>query len=82
MTQLVTRVSDDLVVAVDDLVEAGIVRNRSEAVRQALAEFVDRRRRDAIGARIAQGYRDLPQADTEVGWSDEATAQMIADEPW
>jgi hypothetical protein len=27
-------------------------------------------------------YRQRPRADAEVGWSDEATARMIAEEPW
>lgn len=82
MAQLVTRVEDRLAAAVDELVEAGIVASRSEAVRLGLERLVDRCRRDAIGARIAQGYRDLPQDDADDAWSDEASVRMIAEEPW
>ena len=82
MAQLVTRVEDRLAAAVDELVAAGIVASRSEAVRLGLERLVDRCRRDEIGARIAQGYRDLPQGDAEVAWADEASVGMIAEEPW
>jgi Arc/MetJ-type ribon-helix-helix transcriptional regulator len=82
MAQLVTRVEDDLAAAVDELVAAGVVANRSEAVRLGLERLVDRFRRDATGAQIIEGYRLAPQADDEVAWADDASVQMIADEPW
>jgi len=82
MAQLVTRVEDRLAAAVDELVDAGIVASRSEAVRLGLERLVDRCRRDEIGARIARGYRDLPQDEAGVGWADESSVRMIAEEPW
>ncbi|MCP3857634.1 MAG: ribbon-helix-helix protein, CopG family [Actinomycetia bacterium] len=82
MAQLVTRVEDDLAAAVDRLVEAGVVASRSEAVRLGLERLVDRCRRDEIGARITRGYRECPQSDGEVGWADESSMRMIAEEPW
>ena len=82
MAQLVTRVDDELAAAVDELVETGAVASRSEAVRVALEQLVDRHRRRAVGARIAAGYSTTPQTDREVGWADEASVRMIADEPW
>jgi Arc/MetJ-type ribon-helix-helix transcriptional regulator len=82
MAQLVTRVEDDLAAAVDELVAAGVVANRSEAVRLGLERIVDRFRRDQIGARIVEGYRSVPQTADELGWVDDASVQMIADEPW
>ncbi len=82
MAQLVTRIDDELAAAVDDLVAAGVVANRSEAVRLGLRRLVDRHRREQIGARIVEGYRARPQHEADVGWADEATARMIADEPW
>jgi metal-responsive CopG/Arc/MetJ family transcriptional regulator len=56
--------------------------SRSEAVRVALQQLVDRYRRDVIGARIVAGYRERPQTEHEVGWVDEATTRMIAEESW
>lgn len=82
MPQLVTRVDDALVHAIDALVEEGAVASRSEAVRVALERFIDGHRRHEVGRRIVAGYRDRPQSDEEVGWSDKATEAMIADEPW
>jgi len=82
MAQLVTRVDDELAAAVDELVEAGAVASRSEAVRVALEQFVDRHRRRRLGAQIAAAYSAVPQTDSEVGWADEASVRMIAEEPW
>lgn len=82
MAQLVTRVNDDLAAAVDELVAAGVVASRSEAVRLGLERLVDRYRRDRIGAEIAEGYRRYPQDASEGAWADEASVRMISDEPW
>lgn len=82
MAQLVTRVDDELAGAVDELVAAGIVESRSEAVRIGLEGLIDRHRRAVIGARIAEGYRATPQTDAEVGWADASSIRMIAEEPW
>jgi Arc/MetJ-type ribon-helix-helix transcriptional regulator len=82
MTQLVARVDDGLARAVDELVEAGVVASRSEAVRVGLRALVDRHARARIGARIVEGYRAVPQSDADGGWADEASIRMIADEPW
>lgn len=82
VAQLVTRVDDELAAAVDELVAAGVVASRSEAVRLGLLRLLDRHRRDQIGERIVASYRLRPQEPAEVGWADEATKQMISDEPW
>ena len=82
MAQLVTRVDDELAADVDALVDAGVVASRSEAVRVGLVELIDRHRRQQVGRQIVDGYRAHPQADSELGWADEATVRMIADEPW
>jgi Arc/MetJ-type ribon-helix-helix transcriptional regulator len=82
MAQLVTRVDDDLAAAVDELVAAGVVASRSEAVRLGLERLVDRYRREEIGARIANGYRARPQREADVAWADESSMRMIAEEPW
>jgi Arc/MetJ-type ribon-helix-helix transcriptional regulator len=82
MAQMVARLDDDLCRAVDDLVASGVVASRSEAIRIGLERLIDDHRRRRIGAAIVQGYVEVPQADSEVGWADEATIGMIADEPW
>jgi Arc/MetJ-type ribon-helix-helix transcriptional regulator len=82
MAQFVTRVDPRLAEDVDRLIRDGVVPSRSAAVRLGLEALVDRHRRQAIGQAIVDGYRRLPQTDEEIGWSDEATRRMIADEPW
>ena len=42
----------------------------------------DRRDRRAVGEAIAEGCRRFPQTDDEIAWSEQATAAMIAEEPW
>jgi len=82
MPQLVTRVDDELAASVDELVAAGVVGSRSDAVRIGLERLVDRHRRDRIGAQIAAGYSARPQSEAEMGWADASSERMIADEPW
>lgn len=82
MAQLVTRVDDQLAAALDELVVAGEVASRSDAVRIGLEWLIDRRRRHRIGAQIVAGYLAIPQADDEGLWVDTATIQMINEEPW
>jgi Arc/MetJ-type ribon-helix-helix transcriptional regulator len=82
MAQLVTRVDDELAAAVDELVAAGVVASRSQAVRLGLEGLLDRHRRHVVGASIVEGYSRRPQAESEVGWADAASVAMIGDEPW
>lgn len=82
MAQLVTRVGEDLVAAVDQLVADGVVASRSEAVRLGLETLVARHRRARVGQAIVDAYRRQPQEEAESGWADDATRRMIAEEPW
>jgi Arc/MetJ-type ribon-helix-helix transcriptional regulator len=71
-----------MLAAVDDLITAGLVANRSEAVRMGLEQLLDQHRRTSTASQIVASYRERPQSDQEVGWADAATVEMIADEPW
>ncbi len=82
MAQLVTRVDDTLLAEVDRLVADGQVESRSDAVRVALRQMIERRRRQEVGRAIVDDYLRRPQSESEVGWADAATVAMIADEPW
>jgi Arc/MetJ-type ribon-helix-helix transcriptional regulator len=68
--------------SVDELIVAGVVASRSEAVRTGLEQLVERHRRIQGGARIVEGCQSRSQTEEEVGWADRATIEMIADEPW
>lgn len=82
MSQLVTRIDEDLALALDALVAEGVVESRSDAVRQALRELIDRhRRRQRAEADIA-AYTAMPQTDEELWGVDEAARRMIEEEPW
>jgi Arc/MetJ-type ribon-helix-helix transcriptional regulator len=80
--QLVTRVPDRLVEAIDGLVEAGVFASRSDAVRAGLVAVIERERREAVGRAIVAGYRRVPQEVDDLAWSDAATSAMVAEEPW
>ncbi len=82
MEQIVVRIDERLAAALDDLIGAGVVRNRSEAVRLGLQRLVDQYRRDQVDRRIVEAYQGTPQIEAEVGWADEATRRMIAEEAW
>jgi Arc/MetJ-type ribon-helix-helix transcriptional regulator len=82
MTQLVTRVDERLVAEVDELIAAGVVSSRSEAVRVGLSDLVDRHRRAATARRIADAYRRLPQTPDELTDIDDATSRMLDEERW
>ena len=82
MAQLVARIDEDLAQVVDRLVADGIVESRSDAVRKGLDMLIDQHRRTETAAAIVAGYQRLSQTEGDVGWSDQATAKMISDEPW
>jgi Arc/MetJ-type ribon-helix-helix transcriptional regulator len=82
MAQFVTRVEETLAKAIDRLVADGVVPSRSAAVRIGLEGLVERHRRRELGQAIVDGYTRVPQVEAEVGWADEATSRMIAEESW
>ena len=82
MTQLVTRIGEELAASIDELIAEGIVQSRSEAVRLGLQILIDQTRRRRTAEAIVRGYQAQPQTQEEVGWADEATTRMISEESW
>jgi len=82
MTQLVARIDDDLAKSIDQLIAEGVVESRSDAVRKGLHALIDQTRRRRTADAINSGYTDRPQTAEDAAWADQATVQMIADEPW
>lgn len=82
MTQLVARIDDGLVAAIDDLVAAGVVASRSEAVRIGLQALVGEHRKRIVGERIADAYARRPQTDDELAGLDASTRALVEEEPW
>ncbi len=82
MAQLVTRVDDRLLAAVDKLVIDGVAATRSDAVRLGLEALVELHRRQQAGQAIVDGYRRHPQNDEELAGLDQATRALVDEEPW
>ena len=82
MAQIITRVNDDLMAQLDEIVASGEAESRSDAVRRALQAMIDQRRRRLVGEAIAEGYRRVPETDEELRWATENARAMIAEEPW
>jgi Arc/MetJ-type ribon-helix-helix transcriptional regulator len=82
VTQVVARLDDALVAAIDDMVNEGLFDSRSDAIRVALRRVVDERRRHQIGQAIIEGYRRVPETAEEIAWAEAATIAMIEEEPW
>jgi len=82
VSQLVTRIDDELARELDALVSEGVVESRSDAVRQALRALLDLHRRRRIGEAIVEGYTRQPQTEEELAWAHDAAIRMIEEEPW
>ena len=80
--QITVRIPESLARAVDALVESRRFGTRTDAVRFALETLVDREHRRAIGERIVDGYRRVPQDDQDVAAAAEAAIRSINEEPW
>jgi Arc/MetJ-type ribon-helix-helix transcriptional regulator len=58
------------------------VASRSDGVRRALAEMLDRHRRRKIGEETVEAYRRLPQTEEGLAGVVEAARPVIEAEPW
>ena len=82
MTELVVRIDNYLLAQLDEFVASGDAQSRSEAVRLALEEMLNRRRRSQVSEAIADAYRQNPETNDELVWAAHSTRAMIAEEPW
>ncbi len=74
-TPVRTRLSDQELALIDDLIEQGVGENRSAVMRRAVHLLADVTRRARIGADIAASYRERPQTPEE---DDDAMSNAIA----
>ncbi len=75
--QIALRISEELVVELDATVESDEFENRSEALRRAIEEFVQRRRSARIDRAIVEGYQRIPAAEIDE-WGSIEQAHAIA----
>ncbi len=81
-TPVPTRFTDEELALIDELVDEGVGKSRSEVIRQGVHYLADEVRRAKVGAAIARSYRDTPQTGED---DDLAMANAIAiteAEPW
>ena len=80
--QLALRIPDELAKELDELVSTGRFANRTDAVRSAIAELIEREGRRAVGEAIIAGYRRIPETAEELATAEQNLRRLIAEEPW
>lgn len=82
MTQIAVKLPDELVRELDALVAQGLFPSRSSAVRRAVEAVVAEQRRAALERAYADGYRQVPESESELAEARRLATQAIEEEPW
>jgi Arc/MetJ-type ribon-helix-helix transcriptional regulator len=80
--QIAVRIPAELAERLETLVASGIFETKAEAIRAAIRDLVEAESRRAVGERIAEGYRRVPQTDEEEAAATAAAIRSIQEEPW
>ena len=80
-SQLIARVDDELLLGVDSLINLGVGSNRSEIVRIALSELIERTQQTEVERQMIAAYQSQPQAQAEIDRAHQAALRMIAVDP-
>lgn len=80
--QIAVRIPDDLAAELEALVTSGSFETKADAVRAGLEALIEARRRADLGARIADGYRAIPQDEEIEAAARRAAIRSIHEEPW
>lgn len=81
-SQLIARVDEALLLGVDSLIDLGVASNRSEVVRIALTELIERTHQAEVDRRMIAAYQATPQTTADADRAHAAALRMIAAEPW
>lgn len=81
MTTLAVRVPEPLLEGLDELVQQGLYKNRTEAVRAALHALTEAHSRRETDRAIVEGYRRHPPEPVDSG-VDALAKRSIMQEPW
>lgn len=81
-TQIAIKLPEELVEAVDRLVEEGRFESRSDAVRTGIGLVVREADRRRIDQAFAEGFRRAPESAGELADSRRLAIESIEDEPW
>ncbi|MGH3434490.1 MAG: ribbon-helix-helix domain-containing protein [Thermocrispum sp.] len=80
--QLAIRIADELARQLDALVSTGRFSNRTDAVRAAISQLVEREHRSAVGEAIVAGYRSIPETAEELATAEENLRRLVSEESW
>jgi len=80
--QIAVKLPDDLVNAIDRLVQDGAFDSRSQAIRSGLEAMVAGRRRQAIDRQYRDAMDRLPETNEEIAEATRLAVNAIDEEPW
>ena len=81
-TQIAVKLPDDLLAAIDRLVDNHRFASRSEIVRAGLQRVIADDASQAINHAFARGFAQHPDSDDDVRRATSLAIESIADEPW
>ena len=81
-TPVPTRFSDSELALIDQLVDEGVGRSRSEVIRRGVHSLAEAVRRARIGTVIVESYRERPQAPEDDDLAMASAVAMTEAEPW
>lgn len=80
--QIAVKLPDELVSALDQLIEHGAFASRSHAVRSGLETMINARRREELDRRYRDAAAQLPETREEIADAARLAVEAINDEPW
>lgn len=80
--QIAVRLPEELLAALDDLVEREVYESRAAAVRAGLRAVLEIERRRADDRAVVEGYRRIPPTPEEEAAALSSLRDAIAEEPW
>jgi Arc/MetJ-type ribon-helix-helix transcriptional regulator len=81
-TQIAIKLPEELVAAVDRLVDEGHYESRSDAVRTGIGMVVRKADRQRVDRAFAQGFARTPESAGELADARRLAIEAIEDEPW
>ena len=80
--QIAVRLPEDLLAALDDLVNRGIYETRAAAVRAGIEAVRELDRRRQADVAVVEGYRQAPPTKAEHAAAIASLRDAILEEPW
>ena len=81
-TPIPTRLDEDEIAALDELVDAGLANNRAEAIRLSIRRMKESFDRARIGDQIVTGYMAMPQTKEELDAARVGAVALLDAESW